>query len=174
MLHFIRAHQHFLTNNRFKLRILSDRQPLQWVSSVATRSGRLTRWLLELSDYSFKLEYIPGKLNDVADCLSRLLEAPPDAAWKSIEFRDYLRESHALVSDQILMSDLGETFEADFAAGRPNALHCLGGITIGQYVGCFFAHSLSFVVCDEAYVNTDLFLTVVPCLSGEDGQPCSK
>ena len=79
VLHFIRAHQHFLTNNRFKLRILSDHQPLQWVSSVATRSGRLTRWLLELSDYSFKLEYIPGKLNDVADCLSRLLEAPPSS-----------------------------------------------------------------------------------------------
>ena len=37
-----------------------------------TTQAILLRWLMDLSDYSFKLKYIQGKYLDVPDCLSRL------------------------------------------------------------------------------------------------------
>ena len=55
----------------------------------------MTRWLLELSDYNFKIEYIPGPKNDVADALSRLLKTRPSDATESIEFHDALQETWA-------------------------------------------------------------------------------
>lgn len=93
ILHAIRTNRHFLINNPFTIRVLTDHRPLQWSNSVATRSGRLTRWLLELSDYDFRIEYIPGPKNDVADALSRLLTSTPSDATESIEFRDALKQT---------------------------------------------------------------------------------
>lgn len=95
ILHAIRTNRHFLINNPFTIRVLTDHRPLQWSQTVSTRSGRLTRWLLELSDYNFKIEYIPGPKNDVADALSRLLKTQPSDATESIEFHDALRETWA-------------------------------------------------------------------------------
>eukprot|EP01046_Picozoa_sp_COSAG06_P074707 COSAG06_NODE_22980_length_706_cov_1.431631_2_plen_54_part_01 len=46
---------------------------------------------MELADYDFRIEFIPGKVNDVADALSRLNAAEPSDASQSIEFRDYLK-----------------------------------------------------------------------------------
>ena len=47
------------------------------MESVATKSGRATRWHMELAAYNFKTEYIPGHCNDVvSDALSRLISVP--------------------------------------------------------------------------------------------------
>ena len=106
ILHFIRCHRHFLVRNPFTLRVLSDHQPLQWVQKVSTASGRLARWLMELADYDFRIEFIPGKVNDVADALSRLHAATPADASSSIEFRDYLREQEVMCADtELLFAD---------------------------------------------------------------------
>ena len=32
----------------------------------------IVRWFMALSEYSFKIEYIPGANNDIADSMSRL------------------------------------------------------------------------------------------------------
>lgn len=49
----------------------SDHQPLKWLLSIKTPTGRLARWALELQSYNLKIEYTPGKNNVVADTLSR-------------------------------------------------------------------------------------------------------
>ena len=72
ILHTVRCHRHFLINNPFTVRCLTDHKPLTWVRKVDTASGRLARWMMELANYDFRIEYIPGKVNDVADALSRL------------------------------------------------------------------------------------------------------
>lgn len=51
--------------------IISDHQPLKWLMSLKSPSGRLARWALKLQPYDLKIQYQPGKTNVVADCLSR-------------------------------------------------------------------------------------------------------
>lgn len=51
--------------------IISDHQPLKWLMSLKSPSGRLARWALKLQQYDLKIQYQPGKINVVADCLSR-------------------------------------------------------------------------------------------------------
>lgn len=53
----------------------SDHQPLKWLMSKYSGrdiSPRLQRYLIELGEYNFKIEYIKGKCNYIADFLSRI------------------------------------------------------------------------------------------------------
>ena len=93
VLHFVRTFRHFLVNNPFTVRIMTDHKPLQWVDRVSTRSGRVTRWMLELMDYPLRIEYIPGAVNEVADALSRLLDTTPADVASSIEVQDAVADA---------------------------------------------------------------------------------
>lgn len=52
--------------------VYTDHQPLKWLMSVKDPSNRLMRWSLSLAEYSFKIEYRPGKKQAHVDALSRL------------------------------------------------------------------------------------------------------
>jgi hypothetical protein len=80
---------------------------------------------MELADYDFRIEFIPGKVNDVADALSRLNAAEPSDASQSIEFRDYLRDQEVMSVDlELLMADT--VFAADVSTAHDH-LQQLGG-----------------------------------------------
>ena len=80
---------------------------------------------MELADYDFRIEFIPGKVNDVADALSRLNAAEPSDASQSIEFRDYLRDQEVMSMDlELLMADA--IFAADVSTAHDH-LQQLGG-----------------------------------------------
>ncbi|KAG6449370.1 hypothetical protein O3G_MSEX006038 [Manduca sexta] len=51
--------------------VKSDHQPLRWLLTLKTPSGRLIRWALKLQSYDLRIEYAPGKVNVLADTLSR-------------------------------------------------------------------------------------------------------
>ncbi|KAF8784254.1 Retrovirus-related Pol polyprotein like [Argiope bruennichi] len=51
--------------------ITSDHQPLKWLMSLQSPTGRLTRWALQIQLYNLTINYIPGRLNFIADLLSR-------------------------------------------------------------------------------------------------------
>ena len=72
---------------------------------VSTASGRVTctRWLLELSEYSFRIEFIPGKVNDVADALSRLRAATGDAADGILTNSFPQRSSNSALATMLLL-----------------------------------------------------------------------
>ncbi|GBM20387.1 Retrovirus-related Pol polyprotein from transposon 17.6 [Araneus ventricosus] len=54
-----------------EIMIASDHQPLKWLMSIKSPSGRLARWALQIQSFNPKIEYTPGKANDLADILSR-------------------------------------------------------------------------------------------------------
>ncbi|GAA5918691.1 hypothetical protein JCM1841_006242 [Sporobolomyces salmonicolor] len=51
--------------------VLTDHDTLKHFGTQATLSKRQARWTETLADYDYELSYIPGKLNTVADSLSR-------------------------------------------------------------------------------------------------------
>lgn len=54
-----------------EVEIATDHQALKWLMSLKTPSGRLARWVLLIQSFNIKFTYTPGKMNVVADMLSR-------------------------------------------------------------------------------------------------------
>ena len=52
--------------------IETDHAPLQWLQKMRMSNQRLLRWSLTLQELKFRVVYVPGKMNIVADVLSRL------------------------------------------------------------------------------------------------------
>ena len=55
-----------------KFIVKSDHQPLKYLFNTAKVSGKIHRWRLLLGEFDFKVEYIEGKENVVADFYSRV------------------------------------------------------------------------------------------------------
>jgi len=55
----------------FTIRIRTDHNSLQYFMTQQSHSARQARWLDKLADFDFKIEYIKGPTNTVADALSR-------------------------------------------------------------------------------------------------------
>ncbi|CAM9998702.1 unnamed protein product, partial [Heterosigma akashiwo] len=60
--------------------IRTDHAALTNLMSITRPSGRLARYQMLLSEYSFTTEFKPGRDNYVADCLSRMRNDGPDGA----------------------------------------------------------------------------------------------
>lgn len=54
-----------------RVQVATDHQPLRWLLSLKTPSGRLARWAMKIQSYDLDIGYTPGRVNVVADTLSR-------------------------------------------------------------------------------------------------------
>ncbi|KAF8781604.1 Transposon Tf2-6 polyprotein like [Argiope bruennichi] len=54
-----------------EITVASDHQPLRWLLTLKSPTGRLARWALEIQAFNLKVLYVAGKANVVADMLSR-------------------------------------------------------------------------------------------------------
>ena len=61
----------FLLGTEFVLQ--TDHAPLSCITGGRTQNARLTRWALILQQFTFRIEYIKGDNNNVADYLSRFI-----------------------------------------------------------------------------------------------------
>lgn len=59
----------YLFGRKFTIR--TDHKPLTWLFSMKNANQKLMRWKIELGEYNFDIEYLPGKTNKIADFLSR-------------------------------------------------------------------------------------------------------
>ena len=63
----------------FRIRVETDHEPLKsiWKKPIASMSARIQRLLLRLLQYDTDIHYLSGKMNVIADALSRVSPLPP-------------------------------------------------------------------------------------------------
>ena len=57
----------YLEGSRCPIHVRTDHQPLTWLNSKPVVTARLARWVVRLTGYDFKIDYVKGKENVVAD-----------------------------------------------------------------------------------------------------------
>ena len=93
----------YLAGNHFVLN--SDHNPLVYLRNQKDPRGKFARWLMELEEYDYEINYIPGKKNVKADALSRNRGAnknQPDSAFEekiysvdNVSFTNQLKEEQS-------------------------------------------------------------------------------
>ncbi|CAF1523912.1 unnamed protein product, partial [Rotaria sordida] len=71
----IRKWDHYISGREFIVR--TDHHALCWLNRKYNNNPKLNRWRMALQDYTFRIEHVKGKINCVADCLSRYPVNPP-------------------------------------------------------------------------------------------------
>ena len=66
----LKRFRHYIIGRHFE--ILTDHKPLEWLSCQKS-FGKLWRWALIIQELNFEIHYRPGKNNENADTLSRLV-----------------------------------------------------------------------------------------------------
>ena len=91
-----RHFHHWLWGRHFE--IFTDHQPLTTIFTSRTKSPRVTRWILEMREYHYRIKYVKGKLNVVADQLSRpvrVVTYPPETDWLGFDQEQFIEQQRA-------------------------------------------------------------------------------
>lgn len=80
----------YIRGRRFT--VITDSQCLVYLFTNTSGNKRLLRQAVEIFDLDFDIRFRPGKLNSVADALSRIEQDLDDDIWKEMEIKDYLLE----------------------------------------------------------------------------------
>lgn len=56
-----------------KVTLYSDHNPLTYLTETVPKSSKLVRWALALSEFNVTFVYRAGRLNEAADCVSRMV-----------------------------------------------------------------------------------------------------
>jgi hypothetical protein len=84
--------------------VLTDNIALRSLQSKSNLSAKLTRWALELQEFTFQVKYRPGKTNGDADFLSRL----PEYQISNISRQDLLQAQQECPRIQLLAQNIGQ------------------------------------------------------------------
>lgn len=87
----VEAFKNYLYNRQFY--ILSDSKPLQHYKKTVSPANIITRWLLQLSEFSFLFKHIPGKYNLLPDYFSR----DPTVVSQTLNTDPTLLDSHEIL-----------------------------------------------------------------------------
>ncbi|KAI5724686.1 hypothetical protein M8J77_005959 [Diaphorina citri] len=66
----VKRYKSYLDGKRFLVR--TDSRALTWLNTFKEERSKLTRWALLLQEFSFDIEHIPGRVNELPDAMSRL------------------------------------------------------------------------------------------------------
>ena len=87
LLAIVKAVEHwrcYLEGSAHPILLLSDHRSLQHLNTQPNLSDRQARWVEKLSDFEFRIEYIKGNLNRVADELSRRADYEAEASAEKL------------------------------------------------------------------------------------------
>jgi hypothetical protein len=65
--------------------LYTDNGALSWLFSHPKQLGKLGRMVLKLSSYKFTIHHVRGTVNNVADCLSRVVPVPSENVDRDID-----------------------------------------------------------------------------------------
>ena len=86
--HAYLSHQHFI--------VYSDHSSLVYLRNIQNKNGRLYRWSLMLSEYSFTIKHKPGLVN-VADALSRITYTPETPEQQKAAMNDDMYDKITII-----------------------------------------------------------------------------
>lgn len=93
-----------------KVLVATDHQPLKWLMTLKSTTGRLARWALQIQQFGLQITYTPGKSNFVADLLSRpfpeedLVKCPVATATVTLPFRTAVEIREEQLTDDALVN----------------------------------------------------------------------
>ena len=97
----------------------TDHQPLRWLLTMKCPVGRLARWALQIQQYNFKIIYVAGKSNPVADMLSRPTDVEPEVT-NILQFQiDFPHKSIAVAREE----QMKDAFIADIINSIETTVH---------------------------------------------------
>jgi transposase InsO family protein len=73
----------YLIGAEHSIRVLTDHRNLEYFMTSRMLNRRQARWAMFFSDFNFRIEYRPGRLQEQADALSRRSDYTPDSATKT-------------------------------------------------------------------------------------------
>ena len=79
--------------------VLTDNNPLTYVLTTAKLDATGHRWLANLANYDFDINYRPGKTNIDADCLSRRPHQPPEDDDEALHTQQQIRDMFARLNE---------------------------------------------------------------------------
>ncbi len=85
-----RNFHHYHWGTRFT--VVTDHPPLTSIFKQKTKSPRMNRWILEMREYNYDIQYVKGKDNFVADHLSRpvrVIIRSPEATWLGLDRENF-------------------------------------------------------------------------------------
>ena len=130
------AFEHFLLCSFFEVRVGTDHKtlPSSYTGLSKQACDRITRWVQRICVYNMMLFYLPGIRNDVADILSRCLEAPDDA-WKQMDTIDQKDFDHVplLAMEPAYLFTMAQSKEKTSLADVLNAEPEKGGKDLHSY-----------------------------------------
>lgn len=84
-----------------RIKVKSDHKSLQFLFTCQHLSGKLYRWAVAIMDFARQIEFIKGKENIVADCLSRMRYSVVNRGTKALKAAAILKEPNVTMSKLI-------------------------------------------------------------------------
>jgi len=92
----------------YHFKVITDHQALKWLQKLDSPTGRLGRWVFELQQYDFDIQYCKSTLNKVADALSRRVASITKGrcSWYRRMLQRVQNEPHKMPDFQIREGEL--------------------------------------------------------------------
>ena len=87
-------YRQYLLGKTFEL--ITDHKPLKFLKNIKIPSAKIARWLMQLEEFTFKVIYKPGTINQNADVMSRLGEEAAVNAMEVVEMNSVLSKEEIL------------------------------------------------------------------------------
>jgi hypothetical protein len=119
--------RHHLVGASVPITVQSDHQNLRYFATKQILNQRHARWAVLLSEFDFRIEFLPGKNNESADALSRSFDSDAEnegsillreECWKDIATVDVVTDTRTLVEEDACKLEIVKARHDSVTAGH--------------------------------------------------------